>query len=534
MSRRKIKFMGGVFPALLLFILIAVCAHASMFRLERSKIFYAEVPPIRSVIPDLAGSWMSIGDGYVYAKSHDLCYYSQDLRLLKQMRISDTTPYGATQYVVVDDSILYVLDCGRYIESFDRNGNSLGRRFLPKGLTVDGMAFWGSKIMLSGSEVRQDERIPELMIIDTLNPDADVKIVNLLPATVLKAITSKKNGDFINLSVSSFKDGFIATSDAGPEVYFFSPDGKLKDVIKTPPPGYRYLKDAPELDRERSFTDQAYFREWQASFDNAGESSVIDDTLLVVSGRSFLDIYDINNMSFLERIEISEQGAGFPRSIAFVRDSSGRTYLKVSEYRLAAETTSADSLSKSEETNSTGDSCRTCGRPITPYAFVETQGAKTADSLGVGRGRYALVYDNSSFEPESLAQFCIAGKKTMFIFCHPADFRTELLLDTTLYVLKDRKDWQTIVVLCYPEPDELKLYLAGLPGDRILINRNQAVPEKTLALGDLALTPLLVACGEGGGIIGGFALGPRYDGQKINNGDGITFETFLRQCGIAK
>ncbi|NLI99367.1 hypothetical protein GX441_12025 [bacterium] len=534
MNKTKLKYTGGrITPALLIIFLTAGFASASMLRLEKTRVLYVEMPVIYSVIPGLPGSWIPFGEGYIYAKAHELCFYASDLRLLHRVKLEDTTDVGATQYEMVDDSILYVLGCGRYIESFDRKGSPLGRRFLPKGADVDCMAFCGEKIMLAGSkEILPGYWVPELMILDTLNPDRMAMIKDLFPASVIAEINKSGKGEYASLSVSSYKDGFIATSALGPEVFFISPEGKLKSVIRTTPPGYKYLKDAPALDRQRSYTDQNYFRQWQSTFENAWIEGVFQDSLLVVKRRSFLDVYNVNAMSFLDRIELSEPGIGFPYHLTFVRDSTGREFLRVSEFRLDFEAASDDNQVKTQEPPAF-DSCRTCGKPIVPYGYAESDVAQ--DSLYAGEGRFAHVYSSSAFEPDSLARFCAWDKKSMFIFVHPADFRADLLLDTTLKVLNGRKDWEPIIVLCYPKPDELKLFLPFLPGKRILVNRNQAVPDKTIALGDLRLTPLLVAYSEAGReLLGAHSLGPRYDDQKIQYGKGITFGEFLSRCGIVK
>jgi len=438
----------------------------------------------------------------------------------------------------VDDTLVYVLESSEHISQYSQEGILLRRWRHSRHIEGKNIAVWGSKILISGENENNllDTR-PSFLLYDTTGNL--VTYEEFYPDSLLDFLNKEKNASiYISAQATAFSKGFVLTTSIGPEVFILSPAGQLQGIIDDIPPGYKALSQAPRLDLQKAFRDTVYANNWRSSWDfvvGYFGIRVLDDSLLVVPRHNtgnpyYIDIYNLNQQRFVERLKSDAPLAGSSNTQLFFIDTSTQTFDKLSAYRIVSATTTenaTDSFVMKKD-------CPGCGRPLARYEYVKSpQGIKTVETIPAGHGRLARVFGNNAFEPDSLVQFCHPEKKNMFVFYALTHFAGAQLIDSIYAHIEDRDDWELITVLCYPEPHELSLYFLDLPGDQILINRNVRIPDSTIALSDLGLPPMVLALTESGKqVMSGYSSAPHYDGQKKQKGLGITFEEFLKECGI--
>lgn len=476
--------------------------------------------------------------GYVLRIPYRLCFFSRDLTLTHTVELKDTTRRGCRSLIVVDDTLIYVLESGGHVSQYNLEGDLLRRWRHSRHIEGKNIAVLGERIMISGERLygSWDAR-PAFILYDTIGNL--VTYEGFYPDSVLDFLNKEKTATIhISAQAAAFSKGFVLTTSIGPEVFIFSPTGQLQGVITDTPPGYKALSQAPRFDIQKAVQDTAYANNWRSSWDfvvGYFGIRVLDDSLLIVPRRNtgdpyYIDAYNLNQRSFVDRLESEVPVAGASSSLLFFADTFTQTFTRLSAYRIVPATATEkapDSVLKKKD-------CPGCGRPLARYEYVESaEGINIVDTIPAGHGRLARVFTSHAFEPDSLVRFCHSEKKNMFVFYCLTHFAGELLIDTLYAHLKDKDEWMLITVLCYPEPRELSLYFLDLPGDQILINRNVRIPDSTIALSDLGLPPMALALTEGGKqVISGYSLAPHYDGQKSQKGVGITFEEFLKECGI--
>lgn len=480
----------------------------------------------------------STKDGYVLRSRYRLYFFSHDMTLTHITELDDTTNAGSQYLSVVEDTLIYVLGSDGCVSLYNLKGEQLQRWRYSRGIKGKNIAVLGGTIAISGERYEAGNPRPAFILYDTTR--SMVASEDLYLDSLIDYLNIEKKADmYISAQVAAFKAGFAVTTSIGPEVFIFSQSGHEAGIIRDMPPGYKALSQAPPFDIEKAHNDTSYSKDWDSSWDfvvGYNGIRVLDDSFLVVPRREkgnpyYIDIYNLNQRRFVERLESNKPLVGASSSLLFFSDTLTPAFAKFSAYRIVhatADENATDSFLVARK------GCGGCDRPLTRYEFVESpEGINAVDSISAGNGRVACVFSMHAFEPDSLKRFCNPAKKNMFIFYCPTHFAGELLTDTLYACLKDKEDWALTIVLCYSEPLELSLYSLDLPGDQILVNRNVAIPDATLELSDVGLPPIAVALSEGGEqVIAGYSLGPRYDGQKKQMNAGITFDEFLDKCGI--
>lgn len=476
--------------------------------------------------------------GYVLRTPYRLCFFSRDLTLTHSVELKDTTRRGCRSLIVVDDTLIYVLESGGHVSQYSLEGELLRRWRHSWHIEGKNIAVLGKRIMISGEkEYGSWDTRPRFLLYDTTGSIAAYE--GFYPDSLLDFLNKEKNATiYISAQAAAFSQGFVLTTSIGPEVFLFSPAGYLQGVITDTPPGYKALSQAPRWDPKRAIQDTAYQKNWRSSWDfvvGYFGIRVLDDSLLVVPRHNagnpyYIDVYNLNQRTFVDRLESEVPVAGASSSLLFFADTFTQTFARLSAYRIV----SAKATENAPDSFVMKKDCPGCGRPLARYEYVESaEGMNIVDTIPAGHGRLARVFTSHAFEPDSLVRFCHPEKKNMFVFYCLTHFAGELLIDSIYSNIKTQDDWELITVLCYPEPRELSLYFLDLPGDQILINRNVRIPDSTIALSDLGLPPMALALTEGGKqVISGYSLAPSYDGQKSQKGVGITFEEFLKECGI--
>ena len=203
-------------------------------------------------------------------------------------------------------------------------------------------------------------------------------------------------------------------------------------------------------------------------------------------------------------------------------------FAKISVYKIVP----ADSKNTIPDSLKDVAVCKQCGKPISTYEYVSCP--DTVKTVPAGRQRVAFVLPSSSFEPNNLRKFCSRTQKNMFVFA-ATDPMGGVLIDTVSRSVKGRQDWHLVIIICSSEPLKLGLYLSGLDGDKLMVNKNGAIPASTMALSDLGLPPIVIAFDKGGKeFIVGYSLTPNYDEEKKTKFSALTFGDFLEKCGITE
>jgi len=542
---------GRALPALAFFIVLLctfpqLVADSSAIKLDKTqefcvRDFYVSNPH------DISGTstWTPIKSGYLLQTSHRLYFYSHSLTLTNSVRVGELSSSGVMGLVVSDDTLIYVLESGR-IDQYDLQGKTLRRWHYPSHrISGHNLAVWKNRIMIAGQRywfASSDYTYPRFLLYNVSEDSSYVVTCDSFCSDSLLDVFNKgKRASLeIGASTAAFKEGFALVCNMSHEVFLFSHSGQLEGVIDDSPPGYKGLLEAPAFDLQRAIKDTIYSKEWNSSWDCTGGVgygiSILDDSLLVVPRRTvgdpyYIDIYDLKNRRFLERLRSDVPLIGAADGQLFFGDSLSQTFAKISAYRIVSTdktTETPDSLVKSA-------GCSVCGKRLSRYEYAECAEGKlnAVDTLPAGNERTARVFSNYVFEPKRLRQFCAMDKKNMFVFISPTGRGGDgVLIDSLSRCLKNNDDWFLTTVVCHPNPEELKLYLLNLPGDQILVNRNVRIPDSTISLSDVPLPPLTLAFTEGGKeLISAYSLAPNYDRQKARQG-GLTFKEFLAECGL--
>lgn len=465
-------------------------------------------------------TWTETPIGYVLRTPARLYFYSRSLDLIRSVRMGEDDPYGAVCATLVAESLLYVLQAQR-ISIFDIQGK-ISRELLypPDMMRGTSLAVLGNRIGVAGHyySISTDKPVPRLCIYDTalerepffyddFYPDSTLSHLSRLKNKIIPSVMCAKSGDYIAL-VSTF----------GPEIFLFTPDGKVQAVIVETSSSYKGAFET-HPDSMWDYVNPYY------------GIAVLDDSLLAVPRKTrfmpyYLDIYNLKARKFVERIECNTPIIGASSGKLFFADSLTEDYARISVYKII----SAGSVNSTPDSFKDVSVCKKCGQPIGKYEYVKSSdNIKTIDA---GRQRTALVLPFSSFDPDSLRNFCSKTKKNMFVFAAP-DVMGGVLIDTISRSIRGRQDWHLITVVCSSEPEKLGLYVSGLYGD-ILINKNAAIPDSTMALSDMGLPPMAIAFSKGGKeFIAGYSLTPNYDKEKKEY-SGLTYAEFLQRCGITE
>lgn len=485
--------------------------------------------------------WSTTKSGYVLKTASCLYFYSDAMELLRKVDVDQIDQFGAIDLFVEDDTSFYILESNS-IKLYNSSGIMLRKlRYSASSLSAQNLAVNGNRISLGGQKYwfASDNNTPTVILYDLDSSTPSITTINPYPDEALLSLDSNLN-ILLSPSVTSFKDGFVVAGNATQQIVAFSFSGRKKWEINDTPPGYRGLKDAPALDPKKAYEDEVYTRKWESSWDYATGWTgirVLSDSLLIVPRRIYkpfyVDLYNLNQRRFLKRLQSDSRLVGASNGCLFFVDSVSDAFMKISVYRIVESVNSGTAKSNASCEN---QDCPTCGKAVGKYPYVETPQGKSwlNDTINAGNNRPVLVLGYESFEPDSLLRFCDKNKKNMFVFVSPDELGGDgVLLDTLSRCIKGRDDWKLTVIVCCSKPEELVLYILNLPGQQVLVNRNEAIPDSTMNLSDIQLPPMALAFDTGGTkFIAGYSLAPYYDEQKIRSGKGITFENFMRKCGI--
>jgi|GEM_PF-2888891 len=538
-----------------------LAANNTDLSLEKTQELYVRgfsTPPRYSISRGLSAisNWTQIQDGYLLKTPERLFFFSPSLALTNSVKIGEFGSMGATDLKIVADSLIFILDLGS-VTQYDLQGNLL-RRWIYSTMDLHGfsIAVSDNNILLGGVDWKRDGSMygyHRLFFYDTATAKLPAVYDALFPKSRLDFLNNEKNlNNFISINVAPFKDGFVVVSGTDPEVFLFSPSGELEKVLKKKPEGYASIDKASAYDRQK-IGDRSYWHEWSTQWDYQGSYgiAVLDDSLLIVprhvsASPYWIDVYDLNERKFLSRLEAPAPIIGASAGQLFFADSTTRNFAMISAYRIIPKrdtSTITDSAkivrllreSTSKESESSACSGETgCCSPTSAFEHVQCAPNKlhVVDTIPAGPDRIARVVCNYALAHDSLFQFC-NQKKNLFVFVSPTSNAGHKLLDTLSTHIEGKDDWLLTTVVCYPVPSDLDFYLRNLKGDQILINRCVSVPDSTLALSDLGLPPLALALSEGGKeVLSGYSLEPYFDPKKVERGEGITFEEFLKECGI--
>lgn len=496
--------------------------------------------PVSKIIIN-ASTFVPIKSGYVLRTPYRLYFYSHELNLIKTIEVGESNPFGVFDLTEGDDTLLYTLELG-CVAQYNSEGVLLRKwRYPIHRIDAQNLTKYDHRLIIAGQKYRfeSEKRLPELLIFDLEENDPPNEYTDFYSDTLIKNL-DKDNDIHLSADVVSYKDGFVAVASATSMIFGFSYDGRLLWVIDENPPGYKGLLDVEGFDLEKSCESEEYDIKWEASWDYfSGWSGirVIEDSLLVVPRRNskpyYIDLYNLKRKHFITRLQSDIPIIGVSRDGNFYfADSISESFLKIAVCRIV------DGQDQESDLIEDDPVCKTCGRPLSKYEYAETPKEKigVVDSVNAGRGRIAYVHAWHDFEPYMLRQFCSPDKKNIIVFISPDGVGGDgVLIDSLSKCLEDKRDWSLTTVVCYQNPEELGLYLSSMPGNQIIINRNVAIPDSTLALSDLELPPIALAFDEGGKkFIAGYSLAPNYDQQKKLNGKGISFSEFLQRCGITE
>jgi len=264
------------------------------------------------------------------------------------------------------------------------------------------------------------------------------------------------------------------------------------------------------------------------------------------SAPHLLDIYHLKERRFVDRLESPKRLIGVSNGNLYFADSIASSSVTISTYRIdhavdtivVKDSALVSKILTSVVSSATGDGCSGksgCCPTGNPFGHVQCSPEKlnVVDTMPAGPGRIARVVCNYALSPDSLFQFCHPKKNNMFVFIAPNDPIGLGLLDSLSSVLTGKRDWFMTTVVCYPAPPDLSLFFLNLQGDQILVNRCVSVPDSTLMLSDANMAPMALALTEKEQeVLSGYSGSPKHDRRKIQANAGISFEEFLKECGI--
>ncbi|MCK4232427.1 hypothetical protein KAX21_05700, partial [candidate division WOR-3 bacterium] len=240
--------------------------------------------------------------GYVLRTPYRLCFFSRDLTLTHTVELKDTTRRGCRSLIVVDDTLIYVLESGGHVSQYNLKGDLVRRWRHSWHIEAKNIAVLGKRIMISGEkEYSPGCDRPLFLLYDTTG--SLVTYEGFYPDSVLDFLNKEKTATIhISAQAAAFSKGFVLTTSIGPEVFIFSPTGQLQGVITDTPPGYKALSQAPRFDIQKAVQDTAYANNWRSSWDfvvGYFGIRVLDDSLLIVPRRNtgdpyYIDVYNLN------------------------------------------------------------------------------------------------------------------------------------------------------------------------------------------------------------------------------------------------